>query len=135
VTDGEWKQQAVWGFLQKLLATQKQVLVVYPVPEVGWDLPLYNFSTYLQTGNVPSDVSTSRVLYRTRNQFMLDTLDDKRMDAIVRIRPEDFFCKVGDGQRCMAQVNWQPFYYDTNHLTSAGAKPIAAAISQSLAGK
>jgi peptidoglycan/LPS O-acetylase OafA/YrhL len=135
VTDGEWKQQAVWRFLQKLLATQKQVLVVYPVPEVGWDLPLYNFSTYLQTGNVPSDVSTSRVLYRTRNQFMLDTLDDKRMDAIVRIRPEDFFCKVGDGQRCMAQVNWQPFYYDTNHLTSAGAKPIAAAISQSLAGK
>lgn len=134
VTDGEWKQQAVWGFLQKLLATQKQVLVVYPVPEVGWDLPLYNFSTYLQTGNVPSDVSTSRVLYRTRNQFMLDTLDDKRMDAIVRIRPEDFFCKVGDGQRCMAQVNWQPFYYDTNHLASAGAKPIAVAISQSLAG-
>ena len=135
VTDGEWKRQAVWRFLQKLLATQKQVLVVYPVPEVGWDLPLYNFSTYLQTGNVPSDVSTSRALYKTRNQFMLETLDDKRMDSIVRIRPEDFFCKVGDGQRCMAQVNWQPFYYDTNHLASAGAKPIASAISQSLAGK
>jgi peptidoglycan/LPS O-acetylase OafA/YrhL len=135
VTDGEWKRQAVWRFLQKLLATQKQVLVVYPVPEVGWDLPLYNFSTYLQTGNVPSDVSTSRALYKTRNQFMLETLDDKRLDAIVRIRPEDFFCKVGDGRRCMAQANWQPFYYDTNHLASAGAKPIAAAISQSLAGK
>jgi hypothetical protein len=98
-------------------------------------LPLYNFSTYLQTGNVPSDVSTSRALYKTRNQFMLETLDDKRLDAIVRIRPEDFFCKVGDGRRCMAQANWQPFYYDTNHLASAGAKPIAAAISQSLAGK
>lgn len=135
VADGEWKRQAVWRFLQKLLTTQKQVLVVYPVPEVGWDLPLYNFSTYLQTGNVPSDVSTSRALYKTRNQFMLETLDDKRLDSIVRIRPEDFFCKVGDGQRCMAQVNWQPFYYDTNHLASAGAKPIAAAISQSLAGK
>jgi peptidoglycan/LPS O-acetylase OafA/YrhL len=135
VTDGEWKRQAVWRFLQKLLATQKQVLVVYPVPEVGWDLPLYNFATYLQTGHVPSDVSTSRALYKTRNQFMLETLDDKRLDSIVRIRPEDFFCKVGDGQRCMAQVNWQPFYYDTNHLASAGAKPIASAISQSLAGK
>ena len=135
VTDGEWKRQAVWRFLQKLLATQKQVLVVYPVPEVGWDLPLYNFATYLQTGHVPSDVSTSRALYKTRNQFMLETLDDKRLDSIVRIRPEDFFCKVGDGQRCMAQVNWQPFYYDTNHLASAGAKPIAVAISQSLAGQ
>lgn len=135
VTDGEWKQQAVWGFLQKLLATQKQILVVYPVPEVGWDLPLYNFATYLQTGNVPSEVSTSRALYKTRNQFILDTLDDNRLDSIVRIRPEDFFCKVGDGQRCMAQVNWQPFYYDTNHLASAGARPIAAAISHSVAGE
>ena len=132
VTDGEWKQQAVWGFLQKLLATQKQVLVVYPVPEVGWDLPLYNFSTYLQTGNVPSDVSTSRALYKTRNQFMLDTLNDKRLDPIVRIRPEDFFCNAGDGQRCMAQVSWQPFYYDSNHLSSAGAQPIAHEIGRVL---
>ncbi len=133
-TAGDAKKQAVWMFLNKLKATQKQVFVVYPIPEVGWDLPLYNFATYLQTGNVRRDVSTSYELYKTRNKFVIEMLDDDQVKGIIRIRPEEFFCKVGDWQRCMAQVNWQPFYYDNNHLASAGAKPIAAAIGQSLTG-
>jgi peptidoglycan/LPS O-acetylase OafA/YrhL len=138
---GEWtsagdaKKQAVWTFLNKLKATDKQVFVVYPVPEVGWDLPLYNFATYLQSGTVRQDVSTSYALYKERNKFVIDMLDDPQLDGVYRIRPEDFFCKVGDEQRCMAQVNWQPFYYDSNHLASEGARPIAAQIASSLALK
>lgn len=131
-TEGAAKKQAVWTFLNKLKATQKQVFVVYPVPEVGWDLPLYNFATYLQSGTVQQDVSTSYALYKKRNKFVIDTLDDPQLDGVYRIRPEDFFCKVGDGQRCMVQVNWQPFYYDTNHLASEGARPIAKEIASLL---
>lgn len=130
--DGQLKKQAVWGFLNKLSATKKQVLVVYPVPEVGWDLPTYNFSTYLQTGNVNRDVSTSYELYKVRNRFIIDTLDDKELGSIIKVRPEDFFCKVGDGRRCMAQVNWQPYYYDSNHLASEGARPIAKEVGRLL---
>jgi hypothetical protein len=130
--DGESKKQAVWGFLDKLVATQKRVLVVYPVPEVGWDIPTYNFSTFLQTGKVHSEVSTSYDLYKRRNRFVMDALDDKRLDAIVRIRPDDFFCKVGDASRCMAQMNWQPYYYDSNHLASEGARPIAQEVGKRL---
>jgi peptidoglycan/LPS O-acetylase OafA/YrhL len=134
-SDGQLKKQAVWDFINKLSATKKQVLVVYPVPEVGWDIPIYNFSTYLQTGNVRRDVSTSYDLYKVRNRFIIDTLDDKELISIIKIRPEDFFCKFGDSSRCMAQVNWQPFYYDNNHLSSEGARPIALDISKRLADK
>jgi peptidoglycan/LPS O-acetylase OafA/YrhL len=133
VTDGDAKRQAVWDSLSKLIETQKRVLVVYPVPEVGWDVPAYNFSTYLQTGKVNPDISTSYALYKQRNRFVIDTLDDKRLDAIVRIRPEYFFCKVGGGNRCMAQVAWRPYYYDSNHLASEGAKPIAQEVGRSFA--
>jgi peptidoglycan/LPS O-acetylase OafA/YrhL len=129
VKDGDAKRQAVWDFLGKLVATQKRVVVVYPVPEVGWDVPTYNFSTYLQTGKVYPDISTSYALYMRRNRFVIDTLDDQRLDATVRIRPDDFFCKHGDG-RCMAQVDWQPYYYDSNHLASEGARPIAQEIGK-----
>ncbi len=132
VTDGDAKRQAVWGFLAKLLDTQKRVVVVYPVPEVGWDVPTYNFSTYLQTGKVQPDVSTSYALYKRRNRFVIDTLDDKRLDATVRVRPDDFLCKGGDEGRCMAQVDWRPYYYDSNHLASEGAKPIAQAVGKAL---
>ena len=129
VTDGDAKRQAVLGFLGKLVATHKRVVVVYPVPEVGWDVPTYNFSTYLQTGKVYPDISTSYALYMRRNRFVIDTLDEQRLDATVRIRPDDFFCKHGSG-RCMAQVDWQPYYYDSNHLASEGARPIAQEIGK-----
>ena len=124
----------MWGFLTKLVDTQKSVVVVYPVPEVGWDLPTYNFSTYLQTGKVNPDVSTSYALYMRRNRFVIDTLDDKRLDASVRVRPDDFFCNRGDG-RCLAQAAWQPYYYDSNHLATEGARPIAQAVGKSFIGK
>lgn len=130
VTDGDAKKQDIWRFLLRLQSSGKPVWVVYPVPEVGWELPLYNFATYLQTGKVPADVSTSYALYRQRNRFVIEALDDAKLDGIQRIRPEDYFCKVGDGTRCMAQVNWQPYYYDSNHLASAGARPITQEIGR-----
>ncbi len=134
-THGEWKKQAVWAFLDKLIAVQKTVFLVYPVPEVGWDLPLYNFATYLQTGDVPRDVSTSRALYQNRNKFITETLDDPRLDAVERIRPEKYLCELGDKQRCFAQVDLKPFYYDSNHLSSEGAKPMSVAIGRTIAAR
>lgn len=130
VTDGDAKKEAIWKFLLRLQSSGKPVWVVYPVPEVGWDLPRYNFATYLQTGKVPADVSTSYALYKQRNRFVIEVLDDLKLYGIQRIRPEDYFCKVGDGTRCMAQVNWQPYYYDSNHLASAGARPIAQEVGR-----
>jgi hypothetical protein len=135
VADGNAKREAVWDFLGALIATQKHVVVVYPVPEVGWDVPAYNFSTYLQTGQVSSDVSTSYALYKRRNQFVIDMLDHQRLDGTVRIRPDEFFCQLGDGLRCMAQVGLQPYYYDSNHLASEGAKPIAQEIAKSFSAR
>jgi hypothetical protein len=71
-------------------------------------------------------------LFKRRNRFVIDTLDDKRLDATVRVRPDDFLCKGDDGDRCMAQVDWKPYYYDSNHLASEGAKLIAQAVSKAL---
>lgn len=131
-TSAQAKSQAIWHFLQRMHSTHKQVLVVYPIPEVGWDLPRYNFAIYLQTGDVPSEISTSYALYKKRNAFVIQTLDDAQAGPIVRIRPDEFLCHGGDGTRCMAQEKWQPYYYDHNHLASAGAKPIAQAIGRLL---
>lgn len=132
VTDGEWKKQAVWAFLIKLAETQKQILVVYPIPEVGWDVPRYNFATYLQTGKVDNTISTSFELYKSRNRFIIETLDDQKLNKLTRIRPEQFFCLEEAGTRCLAQKNLEPYYYDSNHLASEGAKPIALEVGKQL---
>ena len=139
IKDGEWtsdwrdKKKFVESLIHRLSGTGKKVFVIYPVPEIGWDLPRYNFATYLQTGQVKPQVSTSYALYKQRNQFITTLLDEPQFDEVIRIRPEDFFCKVGDGTRCFAQQNWQPYYYDSNHLASEGAKPIAQEIGRLLA--
>lgn len=137
-THGTWslgpddKKRAVIQFLSALLETGKKVFVVYPIPEVGWDLPRYNFATYLKEGTVKSDISTSRAKYKERNQFILETLDDPALDRLIRVKPEKIFCQYQDGSRCMAQVSLEPFYYDSNHLSSAGARPIALEIGRQL---
>lgn len=134
-TDGGAKRNAVWNFLDALVGTTKNVVAVYPVPEVGWDLPRYNFSTYLQEGSVKRDLSTSYERYLQRNRFILDVLEDKRAGQIFRVKPESFFCGNPDGMRCMIQRDGQAFYYDSNHLASEGARPLALEIGKILSSE
>lgn len=122
--DANGKKQAIHLLLSELSAATKSLIVVYPVPEVGWDLPRYNFTTYAKTGQVQSMVSTSYDLFKRRNGFSNRTLDAFSAPNLLRVKPENYFCNTYLQDRCVAQKDYVPFYYDTNHLSTAGAKPI-----------
>jgi len=121
---GEGKKLAVHKLLNRFTSTGKPVILVYPVPEAGWDIPRYNFNTYAKTGAVQSTVSTSYELFKRRNSFSNRTLDQFQALNLIRIKPENYFCNTYLAGRCVAQHEYVPFYYDTNHLSTAGAKPI-----------
>lgn len=128
--NGDWsvgaegKKKAVHELLKNLASPGKPMVLVYPVPEVGWDLPRYNFAMYAKTGAVQAVVSTSYDLFKKRNGFVNQTLDTFDSPNVLRIKPENYFCNTYASQRCVAQNNFIPFYHDTNHLSLAGAKPI-----------
>ncbi len=127
---GEWsvgvegKKRALHKLLSGITSVGKPVVLVYPVPEAGWDIPRYNFTTYSKTGAVQSTISTSYSLFKRRNNFSNRTLDEFNAPNLIRIKPENYFCNTFVPDRCVAQNEYIPFYYDTNHLSTAGAKPL-----------
>lgn len=136
--NGEWtvgeqaKKRAVHNMIRGFTAVGKKVVLVYPVPEAGWDIPRYNFNTYAKTGAVQPVISTSYELFKKRNAFSNRALDEFNAPNLLRVKPEGYFCDTFLPDRCVAQNNYVPFYHDTNHLSSAGAKPITEDITKLL---
>lgn len=128
---GEWsvgaegKKRALHRLLNSFTSVGKPVVLVYPVPEAGWDIPRYNFTTYAKTGAVQPTISTSYSLFKKRNSFSNRTLDEFDAPNLIRIKPEKYFCNTVVPDRCAVQNQYIPYYHDTNHLSTAGAKPLA----------
>lgn len=110
----------------ELLAAGKRVVLVYPVPEVGWDVPVTLAKIYARGGDL---ITTSEYRYRERAGAviaMYDSIPDS--DRLVRIRPEKLFCSVDLAGRCSVADDQSILYLDNNHLSVAGANRIVASI-------
>lgn len=118
--------------IQALLARGKHVFLVYPVPEVGWDVPRYAAKKLMYEQS--RAVTTSYAQYQRRNATTLAVFDGLG-DApnLHRIYPTDFLCNGAFGQgRCGAVLNGVPLYYDDDHLSNAGASLLAADIVKAI---
>jgi peptidoglycan/LPS O-acetylase OafA/YrhL len=128
-SSGEWdvsgmaKKAALSNFLTLLSFSADQLIVVDPTPEPGWDLPKYNFSRYHQNGAVDREVSIDKKLFDLRQNFTKQTLDDLKLTNLLRVSPEKHMC---DSYKdiCYIQRDFNALFYDTNHLTYLGSKPI-----------
>jgi peptidoglycan/LPS O-acetylase OafA/YrhL len=129
-TEAEPKKKALHRYLKAFANSEKKVILVYPVPEAGWDVPRYNFARYLKTGEVPAQISTSYPLFQRRNSFVIRALDDFAAANVQRARPASYFCNTAQMDRCMVQDNHKPFYHDTNHLSLTGAQALTEDITR-----
>jgi peptidoglycan/LPS O-acetylase OafA/YrhL len=117
--------------VRALLDAGHVVVLVYPIPEVGWDVPdeifrraaSQNFSWPLSE---PVTTSYERFSQRTRSSFEL--LDSIYGDDIIRIHPHTIFCEETAGGRCVTHDNNAIFYFDSNHLSQEGAELVARLI-------
>jgi peptidoglycan/LPS O-acetylase OafA/YrhL len=133
-TDGAGKRAAVQQLLDSLLATGRDIVVVYPVPEVGWDVPHLNFKRYLADGHVPREISTAAATYRLRQSFAEAALDAAGPRAGLHVvRPAALLCDAQLQGRCIAQAGGVPLYFDDNHLSDAGARLVVAEMMRVLA--
>jgi peptidoglycan/LPS O-acetylase OafA/YrhL len=126
--DAAGKERALHDFLTGMVGAAKHLFLVYPVPEVGWDLPRYNFKRFLD-GALEPEVSTSLAVYERRNAFVQGALDRFGSPPnLTRIHPEKVFCDNYQPGRCVAQVGFRPLYHDDDHLSNAGAELVVAEI-------
>jgi hypothetical protein len=104
-----------------LLARHMKVVIVYPIPEAGWDVPLYLAKANMR-GMTDVDLSVSASWVARRNAAsaaMLDALGSP--PGLYRIRPRRKLC---DRERCLVARDGAPLYFDGDHPTAATAAHI-----------
>ena len=131
--DGAAKKEALRHLLLGLAEVNK-VMLVYPVPEVGWDIFRTNLEYYADTGTALDELSFPKSTYLERNRFVLDVFDEVvgEDQQFVPIRTESAFCDDIVADRCVAQYQTIPLYYDDHHVSDEGARLIVEPLIEAL---
>ena len=107
--------------LNKILNKNK-VILIYPIPEVGWRVPdkiMSNNIKRLVFGVEYKDVTTSYNVYRKRTSSSFALLDKLEHKNLIRFYPHEIFCNKS---RCFTHDNYNIYYNDDDHLSKYGAK-------------
>ena len=113
------------------------MILVYPIPEMGWDVPSRLARLYLRDGRLSVDsASTSLASFIQRNQRTYAALDRiGTHPRLIRVKPASLLCDTAVKGRCAAQLHGLPLYFDDDHLSDAGAIPVVNAIMAHLRQK
>jgi hypothetical protein len=149
-------QDSLKQTIRSLLGQGHIVVLVYPIPEVGWDVTselkqraalaqhrtMFGFPTPLwirerllpgpNSWPVDAPVTTSYDVYVERAQSTFDALDAIRSDRIIRIYPHKIFCDEREGGRCVTHDDHNIFYSDDSHLSDAGARLVTGEIMKEI---
>ncbi len=133
VSDGEFKSiEESFIKIVKNFTKQNRVILVYPVPEVGWWVPnkLKN-KFFIQGEEIKKEnyLTTSFDLYKERSnqsfQMLNKILKDKNVDEIY---PHKFFCNNEIPERCLTHDDKNIFYFDDDHLSEYSSQILAREI-------
>ena len=107
--------------VRELLATGKNVVLVYPIPDVGWDAPSYAAKRVWFT-KAATPLTTSYAVYLKRNKDAITTLDSiGDYPNLKRVYPHKILCDTFVKDRCIVTMGARSLYYDDNHLSNYGA--------------
>lgn len=108
----------------RLLAAGKKIVLIYPIPEVGVNVPDVLAKQALAGKPIPSTLPCEN--FESRQDFILKVLDALGNDErIVRIKPHERLLRDG---KVTVQVDDQALYMDDDHLSSAGALYLKSSI-------
>jgi peptidoglycan/LPS O-acetylase OafA/YrhL len=136
--NGQWstadtpKSTAIKAFVEKL-SLIAPVVLVGPVPEVGWHVGNRNFRAMVINGQSAPDITTDANTFLKRNKVALDSLNQITAQPNVRrVEPSEIFCNSWIAGRCVAQHAGVPYYADDDHVSYAGASLIVEQIMKHL---
>lgn len=125
-------QQKLQNTVKYYLGAGKKVVLVYPIPEVGWAAPKYIAHQKL-FGESNQTNSTSYARFKERNQISFDTLDAiPDQENLIRVYPDQVLCDTFVKDRCVFELNGEALYFDDNHLANPGALMVVKEILNQL---
>tara|TARA_B100001057_G_C22849425_1_gene950357 strand:- start:113 stop:2089 length:1977 start_codon:yes stop_codon:yes gene_type:complete len=103
----------------KNLSKNNQVILIYPIPEVGWHISQKFFN------QLPKEIiSTSYKVYKNRTKASFELLDSIKGKNIYRVYPSKILCNTVIEDRCVTHDKKNIYYMDHNHPSREGAKMI-----------
>lgn len=131
LTDEERRQRVLAGYqesIRELLAAGKQVYLVYPVPEVGWNVPDQLFKLRV-LHEAQDPVTTSHALYQGRSATVIAAFDALgNPPGLFRIHPDRVLCNVAVAGRCSTELDGKVLYADDDHLSFDGSALVMAGL-------
>lgn len=116
--------------IDKILDSGRKVILVYPVPEMGWSIP--ELLQKMSARELPWDdtsFATRYDVFLERNRDTYEALDNiGEHENLIRVYPEKFFCNTFAEDRCAAVRDGMPLYFDDDHLSYTGASILAKEI-------
>lgn len=115
--------------LNAIVESGRRLVIVYPVPEMGWDVPKY-LARYLLNGNdlemMSGSVSYDSFLARNKNA--ISVLDKVGISLnVVRVYPHEELCSK-TLNFCAAHRDGDLLYFDDDHVSNFGARIISQKI-------
>jgi len=103
-----------------------KVILVYQIPEVGFNVPDAFFKTIHRGKQPPTVLTTSYDIYKDSNKRVSDSLDRIASPNLVRIFPHTSLCDEDVKGRCVVVRDGQLLYIDEDHLSFDGARIVTA---------
>ncbi|AGF78961.1 putative acyltransferase [Desulfocapsa sulfexigens DSM 10523] len=127
------KKKSLTHMLESFLSTNARVILVYPIPELGWHVYSENLRYYVRKGEYLPELTTAYSLYKQRNKYVINVFDEiKSRENLIRIKPDEIFCNTYRKNRCVGQIEGVPLYFDDDHVSEAGAQMIVDRIVPTL---
>jgi hypothetical protein len=109
--------------IRSLLRDLHRVILVYPVPESERDVPKSLTKLAASNSLEPFSLATdyNRISQRlSRVNEVFDGIGEH--PNLVRIKPQELLCNTYTTGSCVAQLDGVPLYFDSEHLSDAGAR-------------
>jgi len=113
--------------IQQLSKNNHNVILVYPMPEVGVSVPKV-IKNFMINKNIElfrdGLFTTSYEIYKNRTKTSFELLDSIKGDNIYRVYPHSLFCDTIIKDRCVTHDKNNLFYRDDDHPSLKGAEMI-----------
>jgi peptidoglycan/LPS O-acetylase OafA/YrhL len=121
------------SFKREILEFSKnnKIILIYPIPEVGWQFPQKLLNKIPKQINLIKDylvpknyITTSFEVYENRTKSSFELLDSIKSDNIYRVYPHKLFCDTTIKDRCVTHDDKNIFYFDDDHPSIKGSEMI-----------
>jgi len=114
-------EEAFGKTVMELLKSGHSVIFIYPIPEVGWDVPSKLYAQIPSSGRMQRDwliskpITTSYERYKQRTKSSFELLDSIEHQNLYRVYPHQIVCDSAIAGRCVTHDENKILYSDDDH--------------------